>query len=35
MDILKDYLKLRNVKLVPGSNKKLISTSIFLPENRR
>lgn len=32
MDILK-YITLKNVKLVPGSNKKIISTSIFLPEN--
>ena len=33
MDILGDYLQLRNVKLVDLPNKKLVSTSIFLPEN--
>ena len=33
MDILSDLVKLKNVKLVPGDNKKIISTSIFLPEN--
>ena len=32
MDIL-EYITLKNVKLVPGYNKKIISTSIFLPEN--
>lgn len=33
MDILGDYLKLRNVKLVDRPKKKIVSTSIFLPEN--
>ena len=33
MDILSEYISLKNVKIVPGSNKKIVSTSIFLPEN--
>lgn len=33
MDILSNLIKLKNVKLVTRPNKKVISTSIFLPEN--